>query len=76
MSAICKLEDGRIVIFSKGAPDFLLPSCSLYVDKDGIETAINSDYKDVLFYNLGEFASHSLRTLLICYRIVKPEEIK
>lgn len=35
MSAICTLEDGRKVIFTKGAPDFLLPNCAKYVDKHG-----------------------------------------
>lgn len=35
MSAICKLEDGRKVIFNKGAPEFLLPNCSRYMDRNG-----------------------------------------
>ena len=35
MSAIAKLDDGRTIIFTKGAPDFLLPNCIKYVDKNG-----------------------------------------
>lgn len=70
MSVICQLEDGRLVIFSKGAPDFLLPSCGYYIDKNSETKPIDADFKSVLFFNLSEFASHSLRTLLICYRVV------
>lgn len=75
-SAICKLEDGKLVMFSKGAPDFLLPSCTHYVDKNGDLKLIDSDFKSVLFFNLSEFASHSLRTLLICYRDMKQNELE
>ena len=75
MSAICKLEDGKKVIFTKGAPDFLLPSCSRYMDRNGEPQPIDNDFKNVLAYNLSEFASHSLRTLLICYRPVEDSEL-
>lgn len=76
MSVICKLIDGRNIIFSKGAPDFVLPSCSQYIDKNGTIQPIDNDFRSVLFYNLSEFASHSLRTLLLCYREVREDELK
>ena len=75
MSAICKLEDGKKAIFTKGAPDFLLPNCSRYTDKNGEAQPIDNDYKKILAFNLSEFASHSLRTLLLCYRIVDDNEL-
>ena len=52
MSAICKLEDGKKVIFTKGAPDFLLPSCSRFMDRNGEPQPIDNDFKNVLAYNL------------------------
>lgn len=51
-SSICKLDDGKVVIFSKGAPDFLLPSCTHYLDKNGDFRLIDADFKGVLFFNL------------------------
>lgn len=51
-STICKLEDGKLVLFSKGAPDFLLPNCSHYIDKNGDIKLIDADFKNILFFNL------------------------
>jgi len=52
MATICRLEDGRDIIFSKGAAEFLLPSCKNYIDKNGDVKPIDDDFKGVLFFNL------------------------
>ncbi len=67
MSCIVQIND-KYYIYSKGAPDLLLPECTRYVGKNGELKTIDQDYKDILRYNLNQFAAGSLRTLLICYR--------
>ena len=52
MSAICKLEDGKKVMFSKGAPDFLIKSCTKFMDRNGEAQPIDSEFKNILAYNL------------------------
>lgn len=73
MSCIVKVDD-KYFIYSKGAPDLLLPECSTYVGKNGEIKKIDTDYKSVLQYNLNQFAAGSLRTLLICYRELTERE--
>jgi magnesium-transporting ATPase (P-type) len=52
MSVVCKMEDGKTVIFSKGAPDFLLNNCSSFIDKNGEIKPLDDDFRSVLFFNL------------------------
>lgn len=67
MSTVCK-HDGGIYTFSKGAPDFVIKTCSHYINKDNEKTPINDEFKNVLNENLESFAAMTLRTLLICYK--------
>ena len=67
MSCIVKINN-KFVIYSKGAPDLLLPVCAKYLAKNGELKTIDGDYKAVLQHNLSQFAANSLRTLLICYK--------
>lgn len=67
MSCIVQI-DNKFYIYSKGAPDLLLPECSKYVAKNGELKNIDVDYKSLLQFNLNQFAAGSLRTLLICYK--------
>ncbi len=67
MSCIVQMNN-KFYIYSKGAPDFLLPECAKFVAKNGEVKSINEDYKALLQYNLSQFAANSLRTLLICYK--------
>lgn len=69
MSCIVNIND-KLYIYSKGAPDLLLPSCTKYVAKNGELKNVDNEYIDILKYNLNQFAANSLRTLLICYREV------
>lgn len=76
MSVLCELKDKRKFLFTKGAPDFLLPHCSSFVNEDGQISEISNDFRDILAHRLSEFASHSLRTLLLCYKKVDGDSEK
>lgn len=67
MSTVSK-HDGGLYTFSKGAPDFVIKTCSHYINKDNKKTPINDEFKKVLNENLESFAALTLRTLLICYK--------
>ena len=69
-------EKGKLYLFVKGAPDFMMPSCNQYINKDGGLSKINQDFLDQLSHATNDFANDTLRTLLLCYKEVKsiPEE--
>ena len=69
-------EKGKIYLFVKGAPDFMLPSCSHFVSRDGRVAKINQEFLDQIAHATTDFANGTLRTLLLCYKEVKsvPEE--
>lgn len=71
MSVLCELKDKRTILFTKGAPDFLLPHCSKFINTDGAIEEISHDFRNILAHRLSDFANHSLRTLLLCYRKVE-----
>jgi Ca2+ transporting ATPase len=70
------MENGKLVLFSKGAPEFLEPSCGFAVSKNGEVVPLDQDIRSVMMFNVSEFALHSLRTLLLTYRFVTEEELK
>lgn len=59
---------GRVHVFSKGAPDFLLKNCGFYLDAKGDAIPITDAFKSTLSAKLKEFANGTLRTLLIAFR--------
>ena len=70
--ATCYEDDkGKLYVFVKGAPDFMLPSCSHFVKEDGGLAKINQDFLDELTNAQVEFANGTLRTLLLTYKEVK-----
>jgi magnesium-transporting ATPase (P-type) len=73
MSCIVEI-DSKYFIYSKGAPDFLLPECTRYVANNGEIKNVDEDFKNLLKYNLGQFAAGSLRTLLVCYKELTKKE--
>lgn len=54
----------------KGAPDFLLPYCTKYINKTGHVTKITPAFTDSMHANILDFASQSLRTILLAYKEV------
>lgn len=69
MTTVCK-EKGKFYAFTKGAPDFVLKSCSYFLDSNGNKAKITDDYKNTLNAKLKEFAQATFRTLLLTYREV------
>ena len=70
MATIYQDDKGAIYVFVKGAPDFLIPYCNKFVDKNGRQAKLGSDFSDSLQQNIINFANESLRTLLLSYKEV------
>ena len=64
---------GRVHVFSKGAPDFLLKNCAFYLDAKGDAVPITDSFKSTLNGKLKEFADGTLRTLLVAFRYGQKE---
>ena len=64
-------DKGKLYLFVKGAPDFMLPSCTHFVNKDGGISKINEQFLNHLAQATTEFANGTLRTLLITYKECK-----
>lgn len=67
MSTVIR-EDGKVVAYTKGAPDFVLKNCTRFLDASGQPVLINENFKHTLNAKIKEFAAATLRTLLIAYR--------
>ena len=67
MSTISNFE-GKPYTFTKGAPDFVLPSCTHYLDENGDRKPLTDKFKEMIHQNLEGFASQTLRTILLCYK--------
>jgi Ca2+ transporting ATPase len=76
MATIYQDDKGAIYVFVKGAPDFLIPYCSKYVNRNGHQSKINPEFSESLNQTIINFANESLRTLLLSYKEVSqvPEE--
>lgn len=66
----------KYVLFSKGAPEFLLPNCKYIIRDEGRLETITEDIEELIKSKMSFFASEALRTLLLCVKpIANPEEI-
>lgn len=76
MATVFEDEKGKLLCFVKGAPDFLLSSCSSYINAEGEVSKIDNAFSNRIQEVIEEFAAGSLRTLLLVYKDVKavPEE--
>ena len=76
MCTVYREDKGTTYAFVKGAPDFLLPYCTKFINKEGKVTKITSEFSDRMHENILNFASKSLRTILLAYKEVTsvPEE--
>ena len=68
MCTIYEDDKGTNYAFVKGAPDFLLPYCTKYINKSGSISKINSDYTNHVEETILNFAAGSLRTILLAYK--------
>jgi magnesium-transporting ATPase (P-type) len=48
MATVYEDEKGKLYLFVKGAPDFMISSCSSYVNRDGGISKINQDFLEQL----------------------------
>lgn len=67
MSTVIK-ENGRVVAYAKGAPDFIIKHCTRFLDATGQPVMITENFQNTLNAKIKEFADATLRTLLITYR--------
>lgn len=67
MTTISK-ENGKIYVFAKGAPDYVINNCGFYLNAEGKAVPITKEFKSTLEGKLIEFAQGTLRTLLLAYR--------
>lgn len=76
MATVYEDEKGKLYLFVKGAPDFMVPHCTHFVNRDGGVSKVNQDFSDQLIQSQADFANGTLRTLLLTYKEVKtiPED--
>lgn len=67
MSTVIQKNNSNLV-FTKGAPDFLLKNCGFYLDAAGKAVPITDAFKNTLLSKLKQFAEGTLRTLLLAYK--------
>jgi Ca2+ transporting ATPase len=70
MCTVYREERGSTYCFVKGAPDFLLPYCTKYINKTGHVTKITPAFSESMQENILDFANKSLRTILLAYKEV------
>lgn len=70
MGTIYERKKGEMFAFVKGAPDFLIPCCSYYIDRNGKKAHLNEQFREQLDNAIHEFANESLRTILLTYKVV------
>lgn len=68
MATAYKDEKNTNYVFVKGAPDFLLEHCTRFINKNGSVSKINSDFISSIKETIENFASESLRTILLTYK--------
>jgi Ca2+ transporting ATPase len=76
MATVYEDEKGKLYLFVKGAPDFMIPSCTHFINRDAGVSKINQEYLNQLNDAIEGFAAASLRTLFLCYKEIKsiPED--
>lgn len=71
MATVYEDDKGKLYLFVKGAPDFMLPACSSFVNRDAGISKINEDFVNQLNETIEDFAAGSLRTLFLTYKEIK-----
>ena len=61
-------DGNNLYIFSKGAPEYMLESCSYFYSKDGAVVPMTPKFKDNVRNVVSQLASKSLRTLIVAYK--------
>jgi Ca2+-transporting ATPase len=72
MTSVCKDETGKIIAFSKGAPEILLPLCTRILENGNIRQFKEGEKENIAQINAG-FAENALRVLAFAYRPLDEE---
>lgn len=67
MMSVVVQKDNRLFLFSKGAPEVLIPLCSATMGADG-GIPLDSEGEDSLLAKNGQLAAQALRLLALAYR--------
>ena len=76
MTAIAKGD--RIRVFVKGAPEFVLESCSKYMTGESTSDELTQDQRDNIILKVikNNFAPKALRTIMVAYKDMSLEDFK
>ena len=75
MSTIVKHEEGA-VIYCKGASEVMLNQCTKINKSDGIQDLDTDIFQDLQEHIIDRYASETLRTLTLGYKIISEEDIE
>ncbi|OHT02234.1 calcium motive P-type ATPase [Tritrichomonas foetus] len=67
-------KNGQFRVYTKGAPDFVLRTCSHYLKSDGSRKELTEDIHQQLLDKVTEYADMSLRTMLLAYNDLEGTE--
>lgn len=68
MATVYEDNNGKLYLFLKGAPDFIIPACTSFVNREAGISKINEDFVHQLNETFVIFAGSSLTTLLLTYK--------
>ena len=70
MSTLCEdAETGELILYSKGAPEMVLPRCTAIMKDDGSSMKMTEAMMEKLYSQINHFARDmGLRCLALCYR--------
>jgi len=70
MTTYHQTRDGKLVAFTKGAPDILVERCTYVMNKDGSIAPITPEDKNEIMNENRNLASQAFRVLAMAYRLV------
>ena len=65
-------DDNDLLLLKKGAPDILLPNCSLALSPDGSVVPLDEEINARIAHLQESWASRGQRVLLLARKIIKP----
>ncbi|MHA1237892.1 MAG: calcium-translocating P-type ATPase, SERCA-type [Candidatus Odinarchaeia archaeon] len=69
VSVVCKTPEGRIEVYTAGAPEIIINLCSSIL-KDGKITPLTSELKKDLLDKIGEIASKAMRVIGVAFKVL------
>lgn len=67
MSVLIRTREGELLMFTKGAPDLLLPRCSR-IQKEGTVSPLTSSQRQRILEENDKMAGNAMRVLALCWR--------